>query len=144
MDHRYIVGALAGAALCLVSLTAVNEMFPSPRHLPNGDKIFTPAGVYDYTAPADATNNEVTCFGAGGGGGDAGPGGAGEQMFGIFPSPHGTIRITIGAGGHDGLPGGNTSFGNFLVAHGGGSQVGRGSAGSDGACVVKETLKGKG
>jgi hypothetical protein len=115
-------------------------------------KIFSRPGTYEYTAPADATTLDVTCIGGGGSGeeweesdGDdcifekrCPAGGPGARIRASFPAPRETIKITIGAGGHDGLPGGKSSFGDFVVALGGGSRKGHGSPGGDGACVVKE------
>ncbi len=76
----------------------------------------------------DNNNLIVTVVGAGGGGGNTsawfwgGSGGAGggaviDYVF--NPPPGEEIIISVGAGGNAGVDGGNSSFGNYIVAYGG-------------------------
>jgi hypothetical protein len=109
---------------------------------PTFDRFITP-GTATWTKPAGIGQVYVECFGAGGGGsggssrgagtrrhGGAG-GGGGSRTFKIIPAASlgGTETVTIGVGGSGGATGsplgvgtagGNSSFGSFLTAYGGG------------------------
>lgn len=102
---------------------------------------FTASGT--WTKPSAVTANAMTrvvCWGAGGSGGrgtnssNGGGGGAGgAQVTNTFLTSTlgGTETVTIGAGGPaqssaatNGTAGGNTTFGSFLTAYGGGAGAG--------------------
>lgn len=104
-----------------------------------------PAGSYDYTPSPGTEEINVSCTAGGGNGSDSSDlaGVRGAYMSATFHAPHAPVRVKVGFGGHDGISGGNTSFGDLLVVYGGGSQPGHGSPGGDGFCTVRE-LKGNG
>lgn len=105
-----------------------------------------------WTKPAAATGNEmvvVEAWGGGGGGGGmttganrgGGAGGGGAGVFKVFKASDltATVSVTVGAGGPGGLTGanpgtigGDTSFGAFLTAYGGGPGGGNSASGSGG------------
>ena len=94
-----------------------------------------------WTKPAGLDDDRmvtIEAWGGGGGGGNnasAGAGGGGSYTMlriraGDLPS---TVTVTIGAGGAMATAGGNTSFGAFLTAYGGGfSGSGAGNGGGGG------------
>jgi glyoxylate utilization-related uncharacterized protein len=100
------------------------------------------AGTYSWTVPAGIKSVVVEMWGAGGGGGVggytkcAGAGGGGGYGKGpVTVTPGSIIIITVGAGGAgctepdysagcSGSNGGNTSFGNLMVAYGGNGAIG--------------------
>lgn len=96
-------------------------------------QIFTASGT--WTKPSSGTIALIQCWGAGGSGGRAGSGdgggggggGAYAEKWITVASLSASVSVTIGAGGTaqtaddtDGNAGGNTTFGAYLTAYGGG------------------------
>lgn len=94
--------------------------------------IFTSSDT--WTKPASCNFVKVVCVGGGGGGGAGGSavdatnsggsgGGGGSRAERIFKASEltATVTVTIGDGGTAASAGGNTSFGSYLVAGGGGA-----------------------
>ncbi|MGD0904734.1 MAG: type II secretion system protein [Terracidiphilus sp.] len=101
----------------------------------HGVQAYTTNGTYSWTVPTGITSVEVlTVGGGGGGGGDwsqqnsnggGGGGGAGGLIHSTYTVTSGAIiSITVGAGGTGGaVPtgGGNSKFGTYARAYGGGA-----------------------
>lgn len=133
---------------------------------------FTAGGT--WTKPAGAKLVRVIATGAGGGGGGGpkvatstacsggGGGGGADRILGTFDASAltSTVPVTIGAGGTagagasstgagtDGGAGGNTTFGSYLTAYGGGGgsggSAGAGSGGGGGGGVYSAGLSASG
>lgn len=97
---------------------------------------YTTAGTYSFVVPSGVTSVSAAAIGGGGGayggsgnaGGGAG-GGAFRYVNNISVTPGQTITVTVGAAGTGGLSttnGGQSSFGSFVVAPGGGRSTGTG------------------
>jgi hypothetical protein len=91
-------------------------------------------GTTNWTVPLDwnNSNNKIEVWGAGGGGGSVtdpdlyasgGGGGAYEYLNNLVLTPGQVISITIGQGGNVLSPGGNTIFGEYCSANGGGAGI---------------------
>jgi len=91
-------------------------------------------GTTNWTVPLDWNNNDnkIQLWGAGGGGGSVtdqssyatgGGGGAYEVITNLTLTPGQIISITIGQGGIAMSPGGNTIFGSYCSANGGGAGI---------------------
>jgi hypothetical protein len=102
--------------------------------------IFTTSAT--WTKPLDLPGDTpivVEAWGAGGGGasgGNQGAGGGGGFAQQVFQASAfgATVSVTIGAGGGIGIAGGNSTFGSFLTAYGGGegtSTLGGGGGGTN-------------
>ena len=91
--------------------------------------VITASGT--WTQPAGAKSHRIIAFGAGGGAGQGagsglntgGAGGARNQIDVAASALTSTVSVTIGAGGGAGVAGGNTTFGSYLTAYGGGAGV---------------------
>jgi len=100
---------------------------------------FSTAGGDTWTKPARGTMAFIQCWGAGGSGGRAGAndgaggGGGGSYVERLMPlsALSSTESVTVGAGGPaatvnetNGTAGGDTSFGSWVIAYGGGAGFG--------------------
>lgn len=105
--------------------TSGSVTYKYKEYVSNGTLTITQAGYLD-----------VLVVGGGGGSGAAssvvGGGGAGEAIECSLYVPAGTISVTVGGGGASGSPagsnGGNSSFGSYLLAGGGGFGYGNNPA----------------
>lgn len=115
--------------------------------LPQGVDLQTFTASGTWTKPSDGTVALVQCWGAGGSGGRAGAGdgggggggGAYLERYIALASLSASVSVTIGAGGAAqtaddtaGVAGGNSSFGAYLTAYGGGAGSGSSGAGGGG------------
>lgn len=110
---------------------------------------FTTPGSSTWNKPATGNMTQVQCWGGGGGGGGGGtPGGAGggsyvENTFRTSTLPS-SVTVTVGAGGtggafSNGVSGGNSTFGAFLTAYGGGAGSGNRAGGGGAGTGAKGT-----
>jgi hypothetical protein len=108
-------------------------------------QVFTTPGANTYTWSSSYTFIDVYICGAGGGGGNGGGnasgqsagagGGGGECVDQVFKGSDvaGNVTVTIGTGGIHSVAGGNSTFGSFRTAYGGGGgQVSQGNNTSTG------------
>jgi hypothetical protein len=107
----------------------------------SGEQLYTSAGTYTFTVPADVTEISVLAIGAGGAGSlayypytpGAGGGGGGARGYvnGILTTAGMTFSLTVGAGGFatttgnhaNGTAGGSSTFSTFITAGGGGGST---------------------
>ncbi|HEY6505848.1 MAG TPA: SprB repeat-containing protein, partial [Chitinophagaceae bacterium] len=102
------------------SFGQVSQTFSTPGTFANG-----------FIVPAGVTSITVQCWGGGGGGGtdagnnNGGPGGGGGAYASsvLTVTPGQVISVTVGAGGAATVAGGQSSFGIFVIALGGGSST---------------------
>ena len=119
-------------------------------------QVFTASGT--WYKPTFAKFVRIVCIGAGGGGGStdatstrrAGGGGGGAYVEIIKPASElGTsVAVTVGAGGTAGLVGGDSSFGSFVTAYGGGggdnASTATGTSGGGGGGALSVGAQGSG
>lgn len=108
---------------------------------PLGSNLFTTSGT--WLCPAGVTSVYAECWGAGGGAGNTGNaeggGGGGAYAAARINVTSGTnYTVTVGAGGTQGNPGGNSSFasGANVSATGGAAGLSNGSGGTGGTAAA--------
>lgn len=136
-EFRHLIEDEAGIVPNHEDLT---QMALAIRTLVNGAwqniQVFDASGTFNV--PTDVTRVFVEAWGGGGGGQSAGPGGGGgggEYAASVVSvTPNDAITVTVGAqGAADGGSGGQSSFGNFVIANGGGGgTAGPGGGGNGG------------
>ena len=113
-------------------------------------QVFTNVGTFTFTVPAGVTLIKVQCWGGGGGGGYGGSNGNGMNGGGggayaskdLLVTPTSQYTITVGAGGSggtsstSGTQGSNSSFGNLIIAVGGGVSNAQNTAALGGAASL--------
>lgn len=147
-DYAIFVGYAAGVVRCVVYSKASGYAVVSVKA--NDQQVFTGSGT--WTKPSGFGSKAYVLIQAWGGGGGgarhstaanaAGGGGGGYKERWILLSSLGaTETVTIAAGGTgritsngDGTAGGNTTFGSWVTAYGGGAGTGTTTGGGGGGC----------
>jgi hypothetical protein len=121
----YTIGAQGGLTLIYDS---TSSRWRITAAMGSGFQRFTGSGT--WTMPSGIKGVRVVAIGAGGGGGNAtgvgaSGGGGGAFVDAVFSSGDlsATVTVTIGAGGAAATAGGNSTFGSYLTAYGGGGGV---------------------
>ncbi len=107
----------------------------------NQSQTFTSGGTFTFTVPAGVTSLKVECWGAGAGGDNdknrGGGGGAYAGNFNLSVIPGTTYTVTVGEGASSGSGdnGESSSFGNLVIAAGGGKGEDNWMGGQASDCV---------